>query len=308
MRGAAPSPAKGVEIEGTYPLPAGRRLGFVQVGEGKTTAVLLHGVPGSRFTFRFTYDAVLSRGWTALVPDRPGYGLSDPSLPCSLRGVAADLAHWIDSRRPTKVVLVGVSGGGPYALALALALADLPISRIALVSSMGPIDERSLQRRVEWWQRLRLHLVRDVPGFASLFAKLAQTLFTRLPAERLRRLARRMTRSDPAAVDCPAFDFLFGEPMREAFRRGSRGVADDLRTLTRPWDFPVEEVRLPVVLWHGTEDRHVPLVMAEILAERLPNADLRPVLGADHFWFVRGYREVFADLAGSVGGGAPAEC
>jgi len=65
-------------------------------------------------------------------------------------------------------------------------------------------------------------------------------------------------------------------------RAGIDGVAHDIMSVMRPWGFEVEEVCCPVELWHGEEDRAMPVDAARKLAADLPDcrARIEPGLGA----------------------------
>ena len=41
------------------------------------------------------------------------------------------------------------------------------------------------------------------------------------------------------------------------------------------WGFELEEIKTPVQLWHGAQDRFVPVSHGEWLAERIPGVDAR---------------------------------
>ncbi len=62
------------------------------------------------------------------------------------------------------------------------------------------------------------------------------------------------------------------DDLRESFRQGARGPARDARVLNRRWGFRLEEIRVPVWLWHGHEDRNVPAAVARYVAERIPGS------------------------------------
>lgn len=47
--------------------------------------------------------------------------------------------------------------------------------------------------------------------------------------------------------------------MVESFRAGSDGSAWELRLLTRPWGFRLQDIVIPVALWHGDADINSPL-------------------------------------------------
>ena len=45
-------------------------------------------------------------------------------------------------------------------------------------------------------------------------------------------------------------------------------------------------------MWHGTEDRNVPLGMAQYMADRLPNCTPNFVKGAGHFLSLESHSEI----------------
>ncbi len=68
----------------------------------------------------------------------------------------------------------------------------------------------------------------------------------------------------------------------EAFRQGAAGPAEEYRLCGLPWGFALEEVRVPVWLWQGEEDRMTPIHHAEDMASRLPGVTLRLLPGTGH--------------------------
>jgi pimeloyl-ACP methyl ester carboxylesterase len=53
---------------------------------------------------------------------------------------------------------------------------------------------------------------------------------------------------------------------------GVEGWWEDSVALLKPWGFSPETIHAPVMVWHGRQDRMVPIQHGEWLAERLPNA------------------------------------
>ena len=71
----------------------------------------------------------------------------------------------------------------------------------------------------------------------------------------------------------------------------------DAEIYAEPWGFPLEEVRVPVRLWHGTKDRTFSFRLAEQIAARLPKCELRLVENAGHYSLpIRNAQEILADL------------
>jgi pimeloyl-ACP methyl ester carboxylesterase len=71
----------------------------------------------------------------------------------------------------------------------------------------------------------------------------------------------------------------------------------DAEIYAEPWGFPLEEVRVPVQLWHGKKDRTFSFRLAEEIAVRLPHCQLHLVEDAGHYSLpIRHTHEILADL------------
>ncbi|HEY8737100.1 MAG TPA: alpha/beta hydrolase, partial [Candidatus Dormibacteraeota bacterium] len=60
---------------------------------------------------------------------------------------------------------------------------------------------------------------------------------------------------------------------KDGLAPGIQGWWDDGWAHIQPWGFEVEAIRLPVMLWHGRQDRFVPFGHGEWLAKRIPAVD-----------------------------------
>ena len=63
--------------------------------------------------------------------------------------------------------------------------------------------------------------------------------------------------------------------MNDATREGTDGWRDDDLAFVKPWGFALEDIRVPVQLWHGRQDRFVPFAHGEWLAARVSGVDAR---------------------------------
>lgn len=65
-----------------------------------------------------------------------------------------------------------------------------------------------------------------------------------------------------------------GQHLEDMFREGlkisSDGWVDDDLAFIEPWGFELSEVKVPVLIYHGSEDKMVPYAHGEWLAEHLP--------------------------------------
>ncbi|MFC6256430.1 alpha/beta fold hydrolase, partial [Kocuria oceani] len=76
---------------------------------------------------------------------------------------------------------------------------------------------------------------------------------------------------DRAVMTGDFADYVMGAA-EHSRRQGIVGWRDDDLAVNRPWGFAVEEIAVPTRIWHGREDRTVPLAHGEWLAARIPGA------------------------------------
>src|SRR5205807_7566867 len=96
--------------------------------------------------------------------------------------------------------------------------------------------------------------------------------------------------------DSAAFEACF-ESQRQAWRASAEGVLADAEIYATPWGFRLEDVDVPVRLWHGKQDRAFSVRIAEEVAKRLPNCQGHFIDNAGHYSLpIRHMREILVDL------------
>jgi len=196
-----------------------------------------------------------------------------------------------------RFAVVGVSAGGPYALACAHALPER-VAATAVVSGMAPGSWRSagLPRAA----RIGLRAVRLRPraceraGDALLGAVRRHPRLVSLVLRSGAAPADRRVLAEPGAGERAAARFL------AAAGGGIGGMIDDHRICAQPWGFEPARVRVPVHVWHGLQDRLVPADEAMLLAAALPHARLALDPDEGHFFYGRRLGEILGDLAAAA--------
>ena len=126
----------------------GRWLGYLDFGDPDGAPVILcHGTPGSRLDFLYDEEMLKDLHIRAIVPDRPGYGLSDFQRHRRLLDWPADVEQLADHLGLERFAVLGVSGGGPHAAACAYAIPHR-LTRVGLVSSAAPLELAPLRTRL----------------------------------------------------------------------------------------------------------------------------------------------------------------
>jgi pimeloyl-ACP methyl ester carboxylesterase len=257
--------------------PDGRLLAVVEAGDPKGPAVVVHnGTPMSRLLYEPNVADCEARGLRLIGYDRPGYGDSTPQPGRTVADAARDVATIADALGIERFATWGISGGGPHALACAALLPDRVVAAASL-ASVAPYDADGL----DWLAGMGEANVREF----GLTLEGRDKLEPALREERDGMIAGGMHGLEEALrtllspVDAAAFSGETADYMFEAFRVGSEeridGWVDDDLAFAAPWGVDVRQIRVPVLLWQGKEDRFVPFSHGEWLARRIPTVDAR---------------------------------
>jgi pimeloyl-ACP methyl ester carboxylesterase len=262
--------------------------------QGGTPVLFCHGLADSRLSAQLFTPAARELGLCLVAPDRPGIGGTDPRHLPRLADWAEDAALVLDSLRMQSVALLGVSAGGPFAAACA---ARLPgrVRSLTLVCPLGAPGWPT--RAMAPGQRMALAVARHVPASGGWFLGCLAALARRSPRLFLRLATSELPGIDRRALEQAVMREAFLAGYAEAFRRGSRGVAQDLRMLTRPWGFELGSITVPASIHHGDADTTVPVQHARLFAEAIPGAQLQLHPGHGHFSILGAARDILAALA-----------
>jgi pimeloyl-ACP methyl ester carboxylesterase len=265
-------------------LADGRRIGYAEFGHPQGLPVIaIHGTPGSRYMFALTDQAARERGLRIIAPERPGYGLSDYRRKDALPHAAEDAQALADALQLDSFALIGVSGGGPHAIATA---ASMPgrVALLALISPVGPIAECHRRIRMSPTHRLVFTRIgRSHRACATFFWSL-RNVVRWAPGVAHAALMQRVTPSDRKVLSQPEVRANLRAAIKEGLRPGIKGALQDLRLFCGAWDLPLDEIDVPTVIWQGSDDTIVPPAAAYHLAGCLPNCRLDVVQGAGHYW------------------------
>ncbi|TVQ60230.1 MAG: alpha/beta hydrolase [Phycisphaerales bacterium] len=273
-------------------LPDGRSLAYREHGDPHGVPVFVfHGIPGSRIQRHPDDEIARSLGARVITVDRPGCGLSDPMPGRRIADWPADVAFLADAIGAARFRVIGWSGGGPYVAAVAHALPER-VERAMLVSSLAPIDAPGATEGMIRLFRLGFALAYAAPWVLDASLPLWMRRLERDPERIVRHIVARATPEDRALLADPALRTLFGQTLLDGGRQGRRGPSYELRLVARPWGVPLEEIRVPTIVWHGALDRTAPIGMGRWLAGTIPGATGRWFPRDSHFLAFTRWREV----------------
>ncbi|MHA3772477.1 alpha/beta fold hydrolase [Verrucomicrobiota bacterium sgz303538] len=250
-----------------------RRLGFAEYGAPDGCVVFyFHGFPGSRLEARLLDRPARELGARIIAVDRPGCGRSDVQPARTLGEWPDDVLALADALRIERFSVLGVSGGGPYALACAALLAER-LRAVATVCGLGPLHLAHSTQGMSRLRQISCALLREMrwltrPAYALMARRIArdielvfEDLLTEVPPV------------DQTVLRRPEVREVLTASFREGIRHGATGGARDLRLYLSPWDFALDRIIVPVTLWHGELDTIVPATMGRELAGSIPHCE-----------------------------------
>jgi len=174
------------------------------------------------------------------------------------------------------------------------------VRAIAIASGASPIVDLSDHSGLLWLYRRMLWLHRCSPQALRVLFYLTGAIARIRPPVRFRPLMLKLLQLQPCDAasleDSVAFEACF-ESQRRAWRASVKGLIADVEIFGKPWGFRLEDVDVPVQLWHGTKDRAFSIQLAQEVAARLPNCTARYVEDEGHYSLpIRHVREILADL------------
>jgi pimeloyl-ACP methyl ester carboxylesterase len=279
----------------TVELPDGRRLGYAEYGHSNGSPILFfHGVPGSRLSGLLAGVLAAPLGGRVIAIDRPGYGLSDFHPRRHLADWPADVSAFAKALGLDRFAVFGHSGGGPYAAATAYALPER-VTSAAIVSGMGPVTTREAWRQMTPRQRFTRFVARRAALVRMAMAQTAGQITTDAEAYLIGRDGI-TPEVDLEVLRRPTIRAMLKEDLQEAFAQGAGAAAYDIGLLARPWGFALEQIRVPVHIWHGERDRIVPVWLGRQVAAAIPNSHARFIRDAGHMLFVDRMDDILGTL------------
>jgi len=285
-------------LEGTVSVRGDRRLSFAEYGPRRGPAIVwMHGTPGARRQIPLEVREYADQQGVRIIGlDRPGIGCSTPYLYPDVVDWTGDLELLLDTLAIDTVRLIGLSGGGPYALAAGAALPD----RVHGVGVLGGVAPTRGEDAVEG-------------GIIQLAVSLAPLLVaTRVPLGIALTQGIRLVRplagpaldlyaavqppGDKNLLSRPEFKAMFLDDLLNGSRFQTLAPINDLILFTRHWGFDLADVRVPVRWWHGTDDHIVPLRHGQQVVDRLPDATMSLIDGESHLGGLGIARDVIETL------------
>lgn len=285
----------------TIQLHDGRSVGVASAGKSDGFPIVhCHGSGSSRLEVKLLAVEAATQGVRLIGLDRPGIGRSDSKTGYRLLDWPDDVVEVADKLGIEQFAIDGVSAGGPYAMACAYKIPHR-LTACGLISTVSPGNlmrkAGPLWMRAVWWMGAQL------PWLLRLYVPIVQraTGSDEASIERyLVRYAARLGAADQRLLDNPEIRRSLAQTMAESFRQGGKANLEATLAEIEPWGFQAEQVTFEkIFLWHGEQDRIMPVAPARLLAQGLPHCTATFYPDEGHFSTLANHaQDIFNSLRG----------
>ena len=242
-------------------------------GAGDTVALLLHGFPESRLSWRRQLPALASLGWRVVAPDLRGYGESSRPLgkpAYRIERLVEDVAALFETLGAKRRVLIGHDWGG--AIAWQAALQGVPLDGLVILNAPHPARFR---QELKTWDQHR----RSWYMAFFLLPWLPEAMLTWRDGEALVRGLERQSRHFPPEILKTMRHNVTLPGAATAMLNYYR--ANILRMRQAPAD--IAKIDVPTLLIWGEDDAYLSPKLASGNEEFVTNLTVRRLPGISHW-------------------------
>jgi len=175
-----------------------------------------------------------------------------------------------------RLLIWGVSGGGPHALACAALLPGL-VAAAAVLCSLAPYPAEELDYCAGMGEsnvaETRAAL-ESREACEQLMEAVASEMLSATPETILQAFHSLLCPVDAAELTT-GFALFVLRTYREGIGETREGRVDDEIAFIKPWGFELSQIRIPVLLMHGEQDQFVPVSHSKWLASKIPKVEAR---------------------------------
>ncbi len=266
----------------------GRTLEYFEYGDPDGIAlVYCHGFPSTGKQAELVDDIASTMRARIISLTRPGMGRSTFQPDRKITDFPKDVKQLMDSLGIKKFGVLGVSGGGPYALATAVFLPK-EVTVVGIANSMGR-NTPELRGRFPLFSRAALAAAGSDIGAQSLIkaVDVYSKIWGKSPVDFVTSREGALNDEVRKAVE---------EQTKDALAQGVRGPARELYLMTQDWEMNLRSIKAPVHVWQGYSDKIVPIEAYMDLVKYLPKPNIQIYPKEGHYAVLAHSREVLSTL------------
>lgn len=236
--------------------------------------LVVHGTPGGYDLGVLAFRELADRGYAVIAPSRPGY-LQTPTDGCLTPAEQAELlAALLDKIKIERVVVAGLSGGGPCACEFALRFKERTAG-LLLVSAVTRKYVPEIPHRGSFIGKIFDYdfgswLISTLAHFTpTLMVKALVDSHGSFDEETANRVAEELLlKPEKVRYVSEIIDTMVPASNRKA------GLENDYLQLRNLGKLDLQQIEAPSLIIHGTHDKYVPESHSRYAASTIPRAEL----------------------------------
>jgi pimeloyl-ACP methyl ester carboxylesterase len=289
------------KLEGNIAVGDDRQIGFAEFGDPQGRAVFwLHGTPGARRQIPMEARVYAEQRQIRLIGiDRPGIGSSTPYQYDTVFAFADDLRTIADTLGIDKMIVVGLSGGGPYTLACAAAMPERVVAAGVIGGVAPTMGSDAISGGLMGNVGSRVAPLLQVAGGPIGLAATALIRLVKPVASPAVDLYGRVSpEADRRMLARPEIKAMFLDDLLNGSRKQMSAPIADIIVFARDWGFRLDEVKVPIRWWHGDHDHIVPFEHGQHVVAKLPDVEMYHLPGESHLAGLGRAEEILSTMVG----------
>ena len=276
-------------------LEDGRKLSYAVYGpENGVPVIFCHNFMGSRLQVHPDLGILDRHGIREIIPDRPGFGLSDYYKGRKLEHWPKDVAALLKQEGFDTCRVIADNDSTCYGMALAYYLPNT-VEKLTLTSPLPMLTRaRDLLR------------YRNGPAFGLLaVGRSSPTLINAILHSLFKKPTEDLLYESTYHKLCPADQDLFNDPfffdflvrsLNASRQQKPRSWASDNYIIANKWGFEPSDVKTDIDIWYGDNNPWATIDFVEEFINQIPNTNINFIPDGSHTLGFRHWETILAEL------------
>lgn len=258
--------------------------------QDKPSIFFVHGFPGCGEQGQLLTSTPHLDSFRLICFDRPGYGRSNFQKNLTPLRFAAQIAQLADFLKIENFKILSVSGGAPYAMAVAFLLGSR-VGKISSVAGVAPLTITNFKfmnsnQKKAWMLRNLVPSPLLKYGMNRIWKsgldKVDEFLFSDM---------QNFSGADQKVFKHPVIGPALVKTVKTGLLPGPSGVLHDMKVYSKPWGFSLQEIKCPVTFWHGNADDVVHVRFTQDMQKRIPHSKVHLIADEGHYSLPMNFRD-----------------
>jgi pimeloyl-ACP methyl ester carboxylesterase len=143
---------------------------------------------------------------------------------------------------------------------------------------------------------MNIRLAKYLPKLYKLLSDVLVKGVINDPAGFFSQLSEKMAEEDQKIMSCDVFKSEMFASLQEGFRQGGKASSFEIIQLMHDWGFEPGDITMPVTVWYGDCDHHVPKVLSERVKEHVKETEFFVQKGQGHYMFYTHWARILDEI------------